>query len=230
MKDWNLRAILRRIWGEQLQTNGSWAIQKDVDPIEQAFWEKRNVEILELDLEEYIELLRAAVDERIAEESRNVTATAFTAPAAAGRTPTTKPPPSPYRGLRSFTEADEDAAFFFGRQEEVEIVAANLLSARLTLLYGPSGVGKSSVLLAGVVSSLRKRSRDEPRRRRRGGLRRGGYARLVGSRASEDDRRCRTRGGRRCCSNATISPTHPIAQRSQRCSTTGAFRCEASCS
>ena len=67
-------------------------------------------------------------------------------------------PPSPYRGLRPYTEAD--AAFFFGREAEGENVAANLLSARLTLLYGPSGVGKSSVLLAGVVSSLRGRSRD----------------------------------------------------------------------
>ena len=35
--------------------------------MEQAFWEKRNVEILELDLEEYIELLSDALDERIAE-------------------------------------------------------------------------------------------------------------------------------------------------------------------
>ena len=83
-----------------------------------------------------------------------MTAHAPTAPTA------TNLPPSPYRGLRFFTETDEDAAFFFGRQEEVEINAANLLSARLTLLYGPSGVGKSSVLLAGVVNSLRKRSRE----------------------------------------------------------------------
>jgi hypothetical protein len=69
MKDWNLRAILRRIWGEQLQTNGSWAIQRDVDRIEKAFWEKRTVEILQLDLEEYIELLSVALDGRIAEEA-----------------------------------------------------------------------------------------------------------------------------------------------------------------
>jgi hypothetical protein len=67
-------------------------------------------------------------------------------------------PPSPYRGLRPYTEAEAD--FFFGREAEVEIVSANLLAARLTLLYGPSGVGKSSVLLAGVVNSLRRRSRE----------------------------------------------------------------------
>ena len=52
------------------------------------------------------------------------------------------PPDSPYRGLRPYTEAE--AAGFFGREAEGEIVAANLLGARLTLLYGPSGVGKSS--------------------------------------------------------------------------------------
>jgi hypothetical protein len=80
-----------------------------------------------------------------------MTATAVK-PVAAGH------PPSPYRGLRHY--AEEDAAFFFGREAEGEIVAANLLSARLTLLYGPSGVGKSSVLLAGVVSSLRKRAKE----------------------------------------------------------------------
>jgi WD40 repeat protein len=70
----------------------------------------------------------------------------------------TELPPSPYRGLRSY--AVEDAAFFFGREAEREIIAANLLGVRLTLLYGPSGVGKSSVLLAGVVSDLRERSRQ----------------------------------------------------------------------
>ena len=69
------------------------------------------------------------------------------------------PPSSPYQGLTPYEEAD--AAFFFGREAEVENVEANLFSDRLTLLYGPSGVGKSSVLLAGVADSLRRRSRDD---------------------------------------------------------------------
>jgi hypothetical protein len=68
MKDWNLRAILRRIWGEQITTYGSWAVQKYVDSMERAFWEKRNVKILQLDLEEYVELVSTALAERIAEE------------------------------------------------------------------------------------------------------------------------------------------------------------------
>ena len=69
LKDWNLRAILRRIWGEQVMSFGSWAIQKQVDPIEQAFWRNRKVDILPLDLEEYFELLGDALDEKIAEEA-----------------------------------------------------------------------------------------------------------------------------------------------------------------
>jgi WD40 repeat protein len=59
----------------------------------------------------------------------------------------------PYKGLMPYDEAD--APFFFGREGESEIISANLMASRLTLLYGPSGVGKSSVLRAGVVRHLR---------------------------------------------------------------------------
>ena len=62
-------------------------------------------------------------------------------------------PSSPYLGLVPFGE--RDAAFFFGRSHEVAIVSANLRSSKLTVVYGPSGVGKSSLLNAGVVHDLR---------------------------------------------------------------------------
>lgn len=65
---------------------------------------------------------------------------------------------SPYAGLRHFTEAD--APFFFGREAERGLVIANLLASRLTLLYGESGVGKSSLLHAGVARALREHSAD----------------------------------------------------------------------
>ena len=60
---------------------------------------------------------------------------------------------SPYAGLQPFTEAKRGA--FFGREAERRVIAANLLSARLTLVHGASGVGKSSILLAGVVPYVR---------------------------------------------------------------------------
>lgn len=59
----------------------------------------------------------------------------------------------PYKGLQPYTE--EDRAFFFGRERDQEIIASNLFAASLTVLYGSSGVGKSSVLMAGVVPQLR---------------------------------------------------------------------------
>jgi len=63
---------------------------------------------------------------------------------------------SPYVGLRPFREAD--SPFFFGRQRDIRVIASNLISSPLTVLYGPSGVGKSSVLQAGVVPHIRKDS------------------------------------------------------------------------
>ena len=76
--------------------------------------------------------------------------------ARAGPAPPPEPPPRvrPYQGLQPF--AEEDAAWFFGRDTERTILVANLMAARLTLVYGGSGVGKSSILRAGVVHHLRE--------------------------------------------------------------------------
>jgi WD40 repeat protein len=65
-------------------------------------------------------------------------------------------PSSPFKGLAAFDDSDSDALLFFGREREIEVIAANLQAARLTVLYGPSGVGKSSVLRAGVAPRLRR--------------------------------------------------------------------------
>ncbi len=56
---------------------------------------------------------------------------------------------SPYPGLAAFTEAD--AEFFFGREDEVAKMWRKLTSRRLLAIIGPSGVGKSSFLRAGVI-------------------------------------------------------------------------------
>ena len=60
----------------------------------------------------------------------------------------------PYVGLAHFPE--EYADFFFGRETEISLVIGNLRAARLTLLYAQSGVGKSSMLRAGVVARMRE--------------------------------------------------------------------------
>lgn len=58
----------------------------------------------------------------------------------------------PYVGLQPYSEADKD--YFFGRERDSRIITSNLYAASLTVLYGPSGVGKSSILRAGVVPRL----------------------------------------------------------------------------
>lgn len=68
----------------------------------------------------------------------------------------------PYKGLDPFTE--KDAVYFFGRETWRDIIVNNLKAARLTVLYGASGVGKSSVLRAGVVHLLNETARQNMER------------------------------------------------------------------
>ena len=76
---------------------------------------------------------------------------------------TVEPPPddreSPYKGLAPYSE--RDAEWFFGRDSQSRIVATNLMSARITVLYAGSGVGKTSVLRAGVMPLLRREARRD---------------------------------------------------------------------
>ena len=61
---------------------------------------------------------------------------------------------SPYAGLSAFQEADADR--FFGRSKEIASMAARLRDRPLIAVVGPSGVGKSSFVRAGVVPALKQ--------------------------------------------------------------------------
>ena len=62
---------------------------------------------------------------------------------------------NPYRGLEVMTEADAD--YFFGRTAETTAVMTALANktGRCPILIGGSGVGKSSIARAGVLSALK---------------------------------------------------------------------------
>jgi len=64
----------------------------------------------------------------------------------------------PYTGLRSFQE--EDAPVFFGRSKEIAAFVARIHDWPLSAIVGPSGVGKSSFVRAGVVPALRSFGSD----------------------------------------------------------------------
>jgi hypothetical protein len=58
LRDWNLRVILHRIAGEQRLNYQSWAIQRHPTPLDEKFWGRRDVDILDIDLARYIAAVR----------------------------------------------------------------------------------------------------------------------------------------------------------------------------
>jgi WD40 repeat protein/class 3 adenylate cyclase len=66
---------------------------------------------------------------------------------------TTKPGECPYKGLASFEQLD--AQLFFGRERLVGELAARTVASGLLAVVGPSGIGKSSLIAAGLLPSIR---------------------------------------------------------------------------
>jgi hypothetical protein len=60
---------------------------------------------------------------------------------------------SPYAGLNAFQEADANR--FFGRTREIAALLARLHERPLVAVVGPSGVGKSSFVRAGLIPALK---------------------------------------------------------------------------
>src|ERR1700712_2615745 len=60
---------------------------------------------------------------------------------------------SSFIGLQSYTE--EQANFFFGRDKEINLLTTLIRTNTLTIVFGKSGTGKTSLLNAGVFPKLR---------------------------------------------------------------------------
>ncbi|MEO8304927.1 MAG: hypothetical protein ABI724_12475 [Betaproteobacteria bacterium] len=79
-------------------------------------------------------------------------------PDASSKSDTTAPhsavdPQNPWLGLASFTE--ETRGYFYGREEEIAELSRRVQRKLLTILFGQSGLGKTSILRAGIVPRLR---------------------------------------------------------------------------
>ncbi len=70
-----------------------------------------------------------------------------------GAGPTAVDERHPWLGLDSFSE--DTRAFFYGRDEEVAELSRRVQRKLLTVLFGQSGLGKTSILRAGLVPRLR---------------------------------------------------------------------------
>ncbi len=69
LRDWNLRVILHRIWGEQKFKYKAWAVfdtsapGEKPQPLEQDFWRLRDVDIIKMPLDDYVDTLEERVDQ-----------------------------------------------------------------------------------------------------------------------------------------------------------------------
>jgi len=54
LRDWNLRAILHRIWSDRELEYDSWSVQIQPDPLEAKSWARREVRIFDMPLDEYL--------------------------------------------------------------------------------------------------------------------------------------------------------------------------------
>lgn len=64
LRDWNLRVILHRIWGEQRLSFASWAVQLRPNPFDEAFWQQKDVRILDVPLEIFVSELEERLQAR----------------------------------------------------------------------------------------------------------------------------------------------------------------------
>ncbi len=63
----------------------------------------------------------------------------------------------PFKFLDYFVEADGERSQFYGREAEIIDVVSRITTTRTLVLYGRSGIGKTSLIRAGVIPELRKR-------------------------------------------------------------------------
>ena len=57
MQDWNLRLVLNRVWGGTTLSYRSWAVAPGMPSLERALWRRRDVDVLNIGLEEFVDSL-----------------------------------------------------------------------------------------------------------------------------------------------------------------------------
>jgi hypothetical protein len=69
--EWNLRVFLHRVFGDEPINYRSWAVEPSPEPIRREFWRRRDVDVLEAPLDEYVhELERRLRDATLAVPAR----------------------------------------------------------------------------------------------------------------------------------------------------------------
>jgi formylglycine-generating enzyme required for sulfatase activity len=115
----------------------SYAVQIRPDPVDVTFWKAKRLEIIPADAIQFLSALSEAVPVAmpIVEAKEEIPR-----------------PERPYKFLDYF-EA-RDVPIFYGRELEASALQRQIMAHKLTVLYGASGVGKTSLIQAGVIPRL----------------------------------------------------------------------------
>jgi DNA-binding SARP family transcriptional activator len=62
MVDWNLRLVMHRVWGDRPLAYRSWALDPEPTALEQAFWRRFDVDVLDVDPDDYVGLLERRLE------------------------------------------------------------------------------------------------------------------------------------------------------------------------
>ena len=59
--DWSFRVFLHRLWPDEQPAYRSWAVETGAGALEQDFWRRRAIELVDLSLDQEVERLRTRV-------------------------------------------------------------------------------------------------------------------------------------------------------------------------
>ena len=118
----------------------AYVIQENPKSYDLKWWGKRNVEIIQDDICDFL----LALDNKLNVVSDDIDQGTLDEPL----------PNQPYKFLDYFEE--RDAPVFFGRDQEVSDMSKHILAHKISVLYGSSGTGKTSLILAGIIPNLAK--------------------------------------------------------------------------
>jgi hypothetical protein len=136
-------SVLREI---RPHSHRSYALWESPTDFQTRYWENKNIEIKDCPLETFFQNLQRRLQDvptRIPARVAASVQSALPEPDAAVR---------PYKFLDYYETGD--AGIFFGREAETRKLSQVVVSHRLTLLLGKSGVGKTSIVKAGLTPAL----------------------------------------------------------------------------
>ena len=62
LRDWNVRAILKQIWDQQVESGKNWAVLKEIALDDENMWRTKSVDILKQPLDEFVRHVQAELD------------------------------------------------------------------------------------------------------------------------------------------------------------------------